>query len=212
MCTRGSNRALLCGPSTSPLDGMGALLRWLSRQRSWQVFAAVVAIVCVTAPLGAPSTPPLLRVLSAGIGAVVMLGYPLLVIFGFPAPYSTPLRRQIALGSGALLCVVVLTMALAPATSLTAPEWWQAALGLPLVSLLYAPFFLATSVVGDARRALGRYLLGDCIGTWICLFSYPLFGVFFIQRTVASVLVALDAQGSSNLGSALPSNNRWSGP
>jgi len=96
-----------------------------------------------------------------------------------------------------------------------APLWLQI-VGLPITLLLFAQFFVATSVVGDARRALGKYLVGDCISTWICLFGYPFFGVFFIQRTVASVLAAFDAKGQAPQGGAiagpLPSNNRWRGP
>ncbi len=182
---------------------MDALLRWLSRQRPWQVLAVVLAISLVATPLGASATHPLLLLFSAVLGATIMFGYPLLVIFGFPAPYTTRLRSRIALGSCALLCIVVLATALAPANYFSLPDWLRVALGLPLTALLFAPFFIATSVVDDARRALGHYQLGDSIGTWLCIFSYPLFGVFFVQRRVASALVALDARAPPAHGGAI---------
>jgi len=132
-----------------------------------------------------------------------MFGYPLLVIFGFPPPYASRLRRGIAWGSSALLCIVVLASVLAPTYHFSLPNWLRVALGLPLTALLLAPFFIATSVVDDARRALGRYQLGDSVGTWLCIFSYPLFGVFFVQRSVASTLAALDAKVPPGHGGAI---------
>jgi hypothetical protein len=182
---------------------MGALLRRLSRQHAWQVFAAALILSLLSAPLRASPTHPLLFLLSSALGAVLMFVYPILIIFGFPPPYSTPLRRRIAFISAGLLCAVIFSAALLPTAHLGLPDWLRVSLQLPLTVILLAPFFIATGVVDDARRALGQYRLGDCIGTWLCIFSYPLVGVFFLQNRVAAVLVALDAKG-------LPAHGRTS--
>jgi hypothetical protein len=182
---------------------MAALLRWLSRRRPWQVLAAVIAISVVGAPLDASVTHPLLQSLSFALAAAVMFGYPLLVIFGFPAPYSTLSRRRVALGSVAVLCLICLATAMAPAALLAPPTWQRVVIGIPLVAMVYAPFFVATSIVDDAHRSLGQYQFGDCVGTWLCIFSYPLFGVFFVNRRVASVLDTLDARARPTHGGAI---------
>jgi hypothetical protein len=174
---------------------MGALLRWVSRRRPWRVAASFLAISLVTAPLDASLSHPALLVVGAALGMVLTFGYPFLIIFGFPKPYATPSRRRIALASCALLLLAVVTAA-QPGLEFQMPEWLRFALGLLLGLMLFAPFFIATSVIGDARRTFGLYKLGDCIGTCVCIFSYPLFGVFFIQRVVASVLELLDSKGS----------------
>ncbi len=145
-------------------------------------------------PLHASVGHPVLLALGVALNAAITWGYSFLVIFGFPEPYRTPWRRRIALASGALLCVVILAVAMTPPPGLPMPEWLRVVLGLPLIALLFAPFFIATAVVDDARRAIGQYLIGDCIGTWVGIFGYPLFGVFIIQQRVAGVLSALDTK------------------
>jgi hypothetical protein len=182
---------------------VNALLRWLSRQRPWKVFATVLMISLITSPLCASAAHPVLLTMSAVFGATVRFGYPILVIFGFPARYSTPLRRRIALCSGMLLCVLASAAALAPSPHPQMPDWLRVTFGLPLTALLFAPFFIATGVIGDARRAVGQYLIGDCISTWLCVFTYPLFGVFFVQRRVAAALAALDATPPTAHGRAV---------
>jgi len=76
----------------------------------------------------------------------------------------------------ALGLVVLAAAILTPPESRYAP-WWLRALGAPLTLLFFILFFVATSVLGDARRAVGKHVVGDCTGTWICIMGYPFFDV-----------------------------------
>ena len=157
----------------------------------------------INQPLAASPENPLLVGLSFLLGGALSWGYPFAVIFGFPAPYSTQRRRRIARCCMALLAVVAVTSALVPDLEAKTPEWVRGLAGVPVVIGAFAPFFMATSVIGDARRALGQYRMGHCVNTWICVLTYPVLGVFFIQRDVAKVLTALDSKASIGSGGTI---------
>jgi hypothetical protein len=168
-------------------------------QRPWQIFGAVLVLSITTAPLAASENSPLLMLLAGVLAVLILFGFALLIIFGFPEPYSTALRRRITIASITVLGIAILSASVPVLRQPVAmPEWERISIGLPLVALIYAPFFIATSVLGDARRAVGQYKFGDCIGTWICVFSYWALGVFFVQKTVAMTLAALDVARPTN--------------
>ena len=142
--------------SAQPLGRMSGLLRWISRQRPWRVSATILAILFATARLAESHQHPLLIVSATVLGELVVIGYPLLVIFGFPSPYSTVLLRRSAWVSIVLLNAVALSGAFVSPTYRFDPDWLRISLGIPLTAAMFAPFFIATAVIGDARRALGR--------------------------------------------------------
>lgn len=182
---------------------MPSLLSWLAAQRPWHIFSAALLTSFVGAAFNASTNHPVLTALGSLLGVLLLFGYPLLIIFGFPEPYSTLVRRRIALAGAVLLLVALLAVSLgAPQSRPEMPDWLGAVLGFPFVILLYAPFFIATSVIDDARRALGKYKPLDCIITWLCVVTYPALGVFFIQRTVAPVLTDLGESRTSRSSTA----------
>jgi hypothetical protein len=162
-------------------------------QRPWRILGAVLLVSIMTAPFAASENHPLLILLAGVLGMLILFGFPLLIIFGIPEPYSTVLRRRITIVPITILGIAILSASV-PVLSrpVAVPDWARITIELPLIALIYAPFFIATSVLGDARRAIGQYKFGDCIGTWICVFSYWAFGVFFVQKSVAMTLAALD--------------------
>lgn len=179
---------------------MVSLLRWISDVRPWKVFATFFLSSLLTAPFRSSGPHhPVLFALGSVIGALLLFGYPVLITFGFPGPYSTAARRRITFSGAALVCIGVTagSLGVLPASP-TLPDWVKVVAGIPLLTLVYAPFFVATGIIDDARRAAGHYKVLDCIGTWICVFGYPVWGVFFIQRNVASALAALDAKLSGS--------------
>jgi len=101
------------------------------------------------------------------LGVILLFGYPLLIIFGFPEPYSTMVRRRTALAGVVLLLVALFAISFgAPQNQPEMPDWLGAVLGLPFVILLYAPFFIATSVI-DERSSSPARTVGCCHQT-IC--------------------------------------------
>lgn len=174
---------------------MRKLLRWVSEQRPWRIFAAFALLSIGSAPLGASRHHPVLLMLAGITGVLCLFGYPFLIIFGFPKPYSTASSRGVALAAAVVLGLAVVTSMLElQIAQLSMPGWWQPLVCVPVVALVYAPFFLATAIIDNARRAVGQYKVLDFIGTWICVLGYPVWGVFFIQRSIASTLAILDSR------------------
>jgi len=136
-------------------------------------------------------------------GAIAFFGYPFTIIFGFPAPYSTIASRRV---SSLALCVLILTcIASAVATSVhyEISGVLGTLLGLPLVALLFSPFFIATHVLGEARRALRSYKPTDSIGAWFALLYFPFGGVFFLHRTVAAAAASILGERGGGLPHAV---------
>lgn len=74
-------------------------------------------------------------------------------------------------------------------------------LGALAGATLFAPFFIATHVLGEARRALGVYKPLDSIGAWVSLLYFGFGGVFFIRRTVLAVAESLAKEDRTDQGS-----------
>jgi hypothetical protein len=169
---------------------VATFLRWLSRQRAWKIFGFIILLSVITSPLSATVGSRILQGIAATVGLGVLFGYPAAVILGFPEPFSTAGRRRILWIAVSVLAASVISTI--EGEGITTSDWVRAVIAVPLTIVVCAPFFIATSVIGDARRALGSYKVGDCIGTWVSVMSYPLLGVFFIQGQVAANLHALD--------------------
>ena len=146
---------------------MTSLLSWLAAQRPWHIFAAVLLSSFIVAAFHASTNYPILMALGSLLGVILLFGYPLLIIFGFPEPYSTMVRRRTALAGVVLLLVALFAISFgAPQNQPEMPDWLGAVLGLPFVILLYAPFFIATSVI-DERSSSPARTVGCCHQT-IC--------------------------------------------
>jgi hypothetical protein len=179
---------------------MRSLLLRLSRQSSRQLLLALwVALLCSYA-LTAVLPPWISQPLATAVPLVALFGYPLLVVFGLPIEYTTPLARRISL---AALAVMVLTCALSADDPSRFPSAAQhptlRLLGGALALLLFSPFYFATHALGEARRSLGRYKPLDSLGTFLSLMYFPFGGVVFVQRTVREVIErgALNDDGST---------------
>jgi hypothetical protein len=133
---------------------------------------------------------------------MVLFGYPFLLIFGFPAPYSTKAARQLSILSLSvlgLICIASLTFnPLAPENQITG-SWIKLVIGIPVDVLVFAPLFVATHILGQARRSLGVYKPLDSIGAWVSLFFFAFGGVFFLHRNVASAVQSLADLGHMSI-------------
>jgi hypothetical protein len=183
---------------------MSRTLIRLCRESSLSIFAVMWVLILAGAALDAHGLPSAVRALGAAMGTVVIFGYAFLIIFGFPAPYSSDTSRRVS-----LLAVAVLA-ALCIASSIdfgqrrsTAMPWLLQLLAAPLVILVFSPLFIATHVLGEARRALKTYKPLDSLGAWIALFYFAFGGVFFLHRTVATTVEALCADHHSGSGHAV---------
>ena len=211
VCARGAHLALLRGPSTSPLDGMSRVLLWLCRKSSGYVFALTWLVFLAGATLTTSWLPVPIRAFGALMGTIVLFGYPFVLIFGFPAPYSTDISRRVSNLAVLVIIAACIAAAIDPHSHYEIPMSWPGALlGVPLAVLLFSPFFVATHVLGEARRALGSYKPTDSIGAWVALFYFAFGGVFFLHRTVAATAEVVLKHRKDGRG--MPSNNRWSGP
>jgi hypothetical protein len=118
-----------------------------------------------------------------------LLGYPLVIVFGLPSEYTTPLARRVCF---AALAVMVLVCVLSSDDPSQFPRAAQnpavRILGSVLTLLLFSPFYFATHALGEARRSLGRYKPMDSLGTFLSLLYLPFGGVVFVQRTVRDVV------------------------
>jgi hypothetical protein len=132
--------------------------------------------------------------LGATISAMIVFGYPFLLIFGFPAPYSSKITRRFSIVSLAVLSLICI------ASSIESPwmdedpittSWVKITIAVPVQVIVFAPFFVATHVLGEVRRSLGIYKPFDSIGACISLFFFPFGGMFFLHRSVASAVQSL---------------------
>jgi hypothetical protein len=151
--------------------------------------------------LNASQLPWPARAVGAVLSAAIIFGYPFVIIFGFPAPYSSVVSRRTSIVS----VLAVVTVCVASVVNWhTAPEavdtWLGRLFGLIFALLLFAPFFVATHVLGEARRTLGVYKHLDSIAAWVSLFYFGFGGVFFLHRSVANAAELFIAEGRMDKG------------
>jgi|ERR1700733_2399559 len=187
--------------STSSLDAMSRVLIWLSRKSAASIFAVTLAALVLGTVLGLDRFPWPLRAAGAVLSTTVIFGYPFVLVFGFPAPYSSVTSRRISI----LAILAVVTACIASVTDIhSAPQavdtWPGRLCGLLFGALIFSPFFVATHVLGQVRRALGAYKPLDSIGAWISLVYFGLGGVFFLHHIVANATETVLAGASTDKG------------
>jgi hypothetical protein len=173
---------------------MPRVLIWLSRKSAASIFAVTLAALVLGTFLNLDRFPWPVRTIGAVLSTAIIFGYPFVIVFGFPAPYSSVTSRRVSI----LAVIAVVTACVASVIDIhAAPEavdtWSGRLVGLLFGVLIFSPFFFATHVLGQARRALGVYKPLDSIGAWISLFYFGLGGVFFLHRKVASAAETLVA-------------------
>jgi hypothetical protein len=97
-----------------------------------------------------------------------------------------------------LICIASSTDSLSMNENPITTWWIKIIIGVPIDVLVFAPFFVATHVLGQARRSLGLYKPFDSIGACVSLFFFPFGGVFFLHRNVASAVQSLRTSDASN--------------
>src|SRR6185437_10571585 len=119
-------------------------------QRPWHIFAAVLLSSFVVAAFNASTNYPILMALGSLLGVILLFGYPLLIIFGFPEPYSTMVRLRTALAGVVLLLVALFAISFgAPQNQPEMPDWIGDVLGFLFVILISAPFLIAPSIIDE---------------------------------------------------------------
>jgi hypothetical protein len=134
------------------------------------------------------------RGVGAAISTSIPFGYSFLLIFGFPAPYSSRTTRRfsiLSLSILGLICIASSIDSLSMNENPITTQWIKVIIGVPIEVIVFAPFFVATHVLGEARRSLGTYKPLDSIGACLSLFLFPFGGVFFLHRNVASAVQSL---------------------
>jgi hypothetical protein len=162
-----------------------------------------VALFCSYA-LTAALPPWISLPLATAVAFVALFGYPLLVVFGLPTEYTTPLARRLSLAAFAvMMATCVLSIADPSRFPSVAQHPALRILGGALTLLLFLPFYLATHALGEARRRLGRYKPLDSLGTFLSLMYFPFGGVVFVQRTVRDVI----ERGAPNSEGSIPNGD-----
>jgi hypothetical protein len=180
---------------------MPRVLLWLSRRSPVSIFAMTWTVFLLGVYLNGNQLPWPARAVGAVLSTTIIFGYPFVIIFGFPAPYSSVASRRASI----LSVLAVVTVCVASVVHWhTAPEavdtWLGRLLGLIFALLLFSPFFVATHVLGEARRTLGVYKHLDAIGAWVSLFYFVFGGVFFLHRHVASAAQSVITEGRVDRG------------
>jgi hypothetical protein len=178
---------------------MSRVLIWLSRKTATSIFAVTLAALVLGTVLGLDPFPWPLRAAGVALSTTTIFGYPFVIVFGFPAPYSSVTSRRVSI----LAVVAAVTACIASVIDIRlAPEvvdtWPGRVFGFLFGVLIFSPFFVATHVLGQARRALGVYKPLDSISAWISLFYFGLGGVFFLHRTVANAAETVVAGASTD--------------
>jgi hypothetical protein len=173
---------------------MSNTLLWFSRRSSSAVFAMIWVMIVLGWILDRAGLPVPVRAVGTAISTMILFGYPFLLILGFPAPYSSKTTRRfsiLSLSVLGLICIASSIDSLSMNENPITTPWIKFIIGVPIEVLVFAPFFVATHVLGEARRSLGTYKPFDSIGACVSLFFFPFGGVFFLHRSVASAVQSL---------------------
>jgi hypothetical protein len=176
---------------------MTDLLLWVSRKSSLFVLAMVWALALAGALFVNVQFPWPVRLVGTVLGIFVLFGYPLLIIFGFPARYSTVISRGVSIA--AVLTVVAAYIASIAGSPTSQPEsvsGIQYVLGFLFGLFIFSPFVIATHVLGEARRSLGVYKPLDSIGAFTALLYFAFGGVFFVRAKVSEAVERIAARSA----------------
>jgi hypothetical protein len=129
------------------------------------------------------------------VGALLaMFGYSIIVVLGLPG-HAGRVARGTVRGSALAFVVLALLVGLARMGryDLGQPGVLQAI----VTAFVFAPTFIATHVLGNARRAAGFYKPTDFIGTWLALHMFAFGGAWWAHRQVRAVVHDTVASGPS---------------
>jgi hypothetical protein len=120
------------------------------------------------------------------IGALLaMFGYSIVVVIGL-RPHASGLAR------GIVRCSALAFVGLAVLAALDSGRGHAGEpptlVGAIVLLFVLAPSFVATHVVGEARRAAGLYKPTDFIGTWLVLYFFAFGGAWWARRQVRAVV------------------------
>jgi hypothetical protein len=170
------------------------VLIWLSSKSPRFIFALAWTAILIDGVFALSPFWPL-RLIGSAIGIAIVFGYPFLIVFGFPPPYSNKTSKRISALSLAVLAGICITSEIDPKLLPTiSPPWARTLVGIPLICLVFSPFFIATTVLGRTRRALGAYKPLDSVASWLSLFYFAFGGVFFVHGRMSSAFGAVRAE------------------
>jgi len=145
----------------------------------------------------------LLSGVASAVCIIVLVGYSHVVVLG--ASSSSPVVKRF----GRLLCAVLGVFALAMSiimpflelrgvdSSLSAEGWIGLAIALPVNIAVFVPFFLATHVISDVRRAKGVYKTFDFFPTFLALYFGWFGGIIYAHRLVRESFPNASSQHSA---------------
>jgi hypothetical protein len=121
--------------------------------------------------------------------------------FRISTPYSSVAGRRTSILSALAVVTVCVASVVNWHTAPGAVDTWLGRLfGLMFALLIFSPFFIATHVLGEARRTLGVYKHLDSIVAWVSLFYFGFGGVFFLHRSVANAAELVFTEGRMDKG------------
>jgi uncharacterized membrane protein len=120
------------------------------------------------------------------IGALLAtFGYSIVVVLGLRSHASRVARVTVQLSG---LAFVVLATLAAIGQGSRLERGWPTLLEAIVTLFVLAPSFVATHVVGEARRAAGLYKPTDFVGTWLALYFFAFGGAWWAHRQVRAVV------------------------
>lgn len=180
---------------------MPSVLLWFSRRSSGSIFAVTCVALLIGTVLDIDRLPWPARAAGAVLSTTIFFGYPFVIVFGFPATYSSVTSRRILALSALVLVILCVGSVIDPHSTHEAVVTWPGRLlGLLFGVLAISPFFIATHVLGEVRRVQGVYKPLDSIGAWFSLIYFGIGGVFFLHRSVASAAKSIAAERRMDKG------------
>src|ERR1700730_2332470 len=127
--------------STSSLVGMPRVLLWLSRKSPGSIFAVTLTVVLLGTVISIYRLAWPVRAVGAVMSTRIIFGDPFVIIFGFPAPYSSVTSRRISILSVLAAIIVCVASVIDLRTAPEALDTWPGRLfGLFFAVLIFSPF------------------------------------------------------------------------
>jgi hypothetical protein len=118
-------------------------------------------------------------------GMVLMFGYSITIVLGLSAHAGKVARSIVRCSALAFVAIALLLWLENTGGPAQGPPTMIEAIVLLFV---FAPTFVATHVVGEARRAAGLYKPTDFIGTWLALYMFAFGGAWWAHQQVRAVV------------------------
>ena len=136
---------------------MSRTLLWLSRKSAGYILALAWAIVLIGYGLSAVDSSWPVLALGGAFSGTALFGYPLIVIFGFPARYSSNLTRLVSLLASLSLVALCIASALVAHRNLDpSVPWFLKPLGGVVGLLCFSPrlLILGPASIQDANEPI----------------------------------------------------------